>query len=111
MVGSVAALKTAVPRAIQASRRLSKAENPQRAMNRLGDARIISSRLYAESLGEFLKSGINFSNFDALETGLQGIVSILIRGRQDALGVPDQADMISFREPEFSGRSAKGDQG
>jgi hypothetical protein len=75
------------------------------------DSRIISSGFCAELLGKFLESGINFGNFDALEARLQKIVMILIRGRQDTPGVPDDADMISFRQPEFSGRPAKGDQG
>ena len=113
MVGSHATLKTAAPRAIHAPRTASRAQVPQRVTKdrkRLGDSRAISSGFCAEFPGKFLKSGINFGNFDALEARLQGIVMILIRGRQNTPGVPDDADMISFRQPEFSRRPAKRDQ-
>ena len=110
MVGSSAALKMTTAWAIHAPRTLSRAENSQKTMKRWGSERIMSSRRCAQSrvgaLGKFLESGIDFGNFDALEAGLQGVVMILIRGRQDAHGVPDDADMISFREPEFRGRAA-----
>lgn len=113
MVGSSATLKTAAPRAIHAPSRQSKAENPQNPVK--GEDCASWHRDVAPGRGraleKFLESGINFGNFDALEAGLPGIVTIFIRGRQDALGVPDDADMISFREPELPGRSAKGDQG
>ena len=118
MVGSVAALKTDAPRAMQAPRTQSRAENPQKTMKgwrRLEDACVISSGWGGPScgraLGKFLESGIDFGNFNALQAGLEGIVMRLIRGWQDGPGVPDDADMISFREPEFGGGSAKGDEG
>ncbi len=87
------------------------AERNERGMTAGIFPRVISTLPGCPSSRKVLESSKDFRNFDALETGLQGIVTRLVRWRQNRLGVPDQPDMIAFRQPQLQGRPAQRDQG